>query len=149
MESHINLPKRIDNLTIKMEDTTYAINHNRTENIKCLANYKKFLIIQWIVLVSITMLLTTPNIKLLYDIRSDLEFIEKLPEPTSIQDINKSIFSLAEFIDKKVDNLPVKNLEEKIFKLIFNKFYKKNNTILVANDNNTFTKLNLANSTSQ
>ena len=88
-----------------------------------ISNHKIFIYVT-IIYLMINIILFTPNIKLAYDVKTDLAYLDTLLDNTfNITDAcRKEFFSLANY---------QKTLEERIFNLIFKKFYKKNNTILV------------------
>ena len=85
---------------------------------------KHILILKTIILTVLTFLiLLSSNIKQVYDVKHEVDLIID-----NDNDFNKSFNKLASDIEA---HLP-KNLEEKIFKLIFSRFYKKNNSIIAA-----------------
>ncbi len=78
------------------------------------------------------MTVLTSNIKLAVDINGEKYELMQLQNTTpTIKQINQAIFHLATFLDKKIDSLPAKNLEQKIFNMLYSKFYKKNDTIVM------------------
>jgi hypothetical protein len=81
----------------------------------------KILIYITIIYLIINILLFTPNIKLAFDVKADLEILDTLLDNNIniTESCRSEFFSLANY---------QKTLEERIFNLIFKKFYKKNNS---------------------
>ena len=81
----------------------------------------KILIFVSLIYIVINIILFAPNIKLAFDVKADLEIIDNILEnKLNITEACRSEFiSLANY---------QKTLEERIFNLIFKKFYKKNTT---------------------
>jgi hypothetical protein len=81
---------------------------------------KKIIISQLIFIIITNIVIWTSQYKFSYDLHTDLVEIEKI--------IDQDIANLTSVFGQ---SLPTKSLEERIFNLIYSKFYKKNHTIIV------------------
>jgi hypothetical protein len=103
--------------TISLEQESPAL---QCQIFKCPTKCSNKLIITLTcIYILICIALFTPNIWLISDVKHEIEIIDQLLDnnENKSQTIAKQIFDIQS------------NLEERIFNLIFKKFYKKNNTI--------------------
>jgi hypothetical protein len=91
---------------------------------ECINKYKKFILIHIIITLLINASVFTSNVKLIFDVNSEITDNEMIAEQ-----INSTIVNFVKFIDKKL--VGQVGVEEKIFNLIFSKYYHhiKNNTL--------------------
>jgi hypothetical protein len=97
---------------------------SQTNDCECINKYKKVILFHIVITLLINASLFTSNVKLIYDVNNEISDHDLV-----VTKINTTIVNLVRFLDKKL--LSQVGVEEKIFNLIFNKYYHhiKNNTL--------------------
>lgn len=100
--------------------------------ITCIQTLKKFFILNIIILIIVHSIFLSSNVAIINGIHNDLDNLHHSLDIKNAT-IEQRVGTIIKLLNDKLRDHT--NLEEKIFNLIFNKFYRKNNTITVIPSN--------------
>jgi hypothetical protein len=104
---------------------------------QCLSKHKNIILTYLIISLIFDIYLLSANVKIIYDVNNDSQQIVNMTSgENKLQRLVNSVLQIVQHIESKINQNNQSTSEEKIFNLIWRKYYLKNNTIFSKTNQN-------------